>query len=218
MTTTNKATKTVMKIALTLAAMAVGLPQAQGGSIWAKGQARSRQLYADDTARKVGDSLTILIEEESKIENQAERKMDKSTSRTNVSSGTVNFGNIFNCLKNKTWTLPSANVNASATSDFDGKTQFDNDRKVTDKITVTVEDVLPNGNLVVMGKRERLVDGDKQTVQTSGVVRPSDVTFDNCVSSKQVADFKMNYLSHGQESNFTNPGWFARILNWLNPE
>jgi len=209
---------TRMIVATAVVTLAVALPCAQAGSIWAKGQARSRQLYADDTARKVGDSLTILIEEESKIENQAERKMDKTTSRTNVSSGTVNFGNIISCLKNKTWTLPSTNINAAATSDFDGKTQFDNDRKVTDKITVTVEDVLPNGNLVVMGKRERLVDGDKQTVQTSGIVRPSDVGFDNSVSSKQVADFKMNYLSHGQESNFTNPGWLARIINWLNPE
>lgn len=218
MTTTNKTTSTVTRIALALAAMAVCLPQAQAGSIWAKGQARARQLYADDTARKVGDSLTIVIEEESKIENQAERKMDKTTGRTNVSSGTVNFGNIFNGLKNKDWKLPSTNINVAATSDFDGKTQFDNERKVTDRITVTVEDVLPNGNLVVMGKRERLVDGDKQTVQASGIVRPSDVDFENLVSSKKVADFKMNYLSHGQETNFTNPGWWARIVNWLNPE
>ena len=145
---------------------------ARAGSIWAKGQARSRQLYADDTARKVGDTLTITIEEESKIENQAERKMDKATGRTNVSSGTVNFGNIFG-LKNKTWTLPSANVNAAATSDFDGKTQFDNDRKVTDKITVTVEDVLPNGNLVVMGKRSAWWTATSRPCRPAGSFAPA---------------------------------------------
>jgi flagellar L-ring protein FlgH len=213
-----KTTASKIGIVAALAVLAVALPQAQGGSIWAKGQARARQLYADDTARKVGDSLTILIEEESKIENQAERKMDKTTARTNKSGGTFDFGNIISGLKNKNYKLPSTDISAAATSNFDGKTQFDNERKVTDKITVTVEDVLPNGNLVVLGKRERLVDGDKQTVQTSGVVRPSDVAFDNSVSSKQVADFKMVYLSHGQESNFTNPGWWARLINWLNPE
>ena len=83
---------------------------------------------------------------------------------------------------------------------------------------MTVEDVLPNGNLVVIGMRERVVDGDGQTVQTSGIVRPSDIAFDNTVSSKKVADFKMVYKSRGQDSLFTRPGWLARILNALNPE
>lgn len=208
---------TVMVIAAALVALAVGLPAAQAGSIWAKGQGRPSQLYADDTAKHVGDSLTILIEEQTKIENQVERQMDKSTSRTAKVAGAVDFGNLISGLKNKGFKLPTVDASSATTNNFDGKAQFDSDRKVTDKITVTVEDVLPNGNLVVLGKRERLVDGDKQTVQTSGIVRPSDVDFENSVSSKKVADFKMVYLSKGQESNFTNPGWLGKILNWLSP-
>ncbi|MGB2823919.1 MAG: flagellar basal body L-ring protein FlgH [Phycisphaerae bacterium] len=191
---------------------------AEGGSIWAKGFARTRRLYSDDTARNVGDSLTIVIEEEVKIENETTRKMDKSSSRSGKASGTVDLGNMVNWLKGRIWNLPNVDVSAAAANKFDGKAEFDDEKKITDKITVTVEDVLPNGNLVVIGKRERGIAGDKQTVQVSGIVRPSDINYTNEVSSKKVADFKMVYDGKGQESYFTRPGWLARIINWLNPE
>lgn len=200
------------------AAMLAATATARAGSIWAKGQKRAQKLYADDTARNVGDSLTILIEESSKIENETTRKLDKSANRTAKSGGTVDLGNMINWLQGRIWELPNIDVSASSTNKFDGKAEVETEKKVTDKITVTVEDVLPNGNLVVIGKRERVVDGDGQTVQTSGIVRPSDIAFDNTVSSKKVADFKMVYKSRGQDSLFTRPGWLARILNALNPE
>ncbi|HUT02241.1 MAG TPA: flagellar basal body L-ring protein FlgH [Phycisphaerae bacterium] len=191
---------------------------AEGGSVWAKGRNRTRHLYTDDSARNVGDSVTIVIEENPKIENETTRKMDKSSSRSGKASGTVDLGNMVNWLKGRIWNLPNVDLSSAAANKFDGKAEFDDEKKVTDKITVTVEDVLPNGNLLVLGKRERGIAGDKQTVQVSGIVRPSDVGFNNEVSSKKVADFKMVYKGKGQESHFTKPGWLARILNWLNPE
>jgi len=191
---------------------------AEAGSIWAKARRRTRKIYSDDTARNVGDNLTIVIEEETKIENETTRKMDKSSSRSGKGSGTVDLGNMVNWLKGRIWNLPNVDLNATASNKFDGKAEFDSDRKVTDKITVTVEDVLPNGNLVVLGKRERRIAGDSQIIQASGIVRPSDITFDNSVSSKKVAEFKIVYKGAGQENHFTKPGWLARILNWLNPE
>jgi len=191
---------------------------AEGGSIWAKSRGRARKLYTDDTARKVGDSLTIVIEEQAKIENEVTRTMDKSSSRSAKSSGKFDLGNLVSWLEGRIFELPNVDVGATAANKFDGKAEFESDRKVSDKITVTVEDVLPNGSLVVLGKRERLVDGDKQIVQASGIVRPSDITFDNTVDSKKVADFKIVYKSAGQENHFTKPGWLARIVNALNPE
>lgn len=191
---------------------------AQGGSIWAKGHARARKLYADDTAKRIGDTLTIVIEEQSKIENETTRKLDKSNSRSAKASGNFDLGDMVSWLKGRIWELPNADLSHQAASKFDGKAEYDSDRKVTDQITVTVEDVLTNGNLVVLGKREREVGGDRQTIQASGIVRPSDIAFDNTVASKKVADFKLVYQGRGQENSFTKPGWLARILNWLNPE
>lgn len=197
---------------------ALGAGTAEAGSIWAKARGRAEKIYTDDTARKVGDSLTIVIEEQTKIENEVTRKLDKSNSRSAKASGKFDLGNLVSWLEGRVFELPNADVSQTASNKFDGKAEYDSDRKVTDRVTVTVEDVLPNGNLVVLGKRERQMAGDKQIVQASGIVRPSDVAFDNSVSSKKVAEFKIVYKSAGQEDHFTSPNWLARILNWLNPE
>jgi flagellar L-ring protein precursor FlgH len=199
-------------------AIAAAATAAGGGSIWARGQKRAQRLYSDDTAKGLGDTLTVLIEEQSKIENETTRKMDKTASRSAKASGTFDLGNMISWLKGRVWELPNADVSSTANNKFDGKAEFDSDKKFTDKITVTVQDVLPNGNLVVLGKRERSSNGDRQIVQASGIVRPSDVALDNTVSSKKVAEFKLIYQTKGQERYFTGPGWLAQILNWLNPE
>ncbi len=212
---------TLRRHALVLAAAGALLAApaaAPAGSIWAKGKRRTRQVYADDTAKGVGDSVTIVIEEESKIENETTRSLDKSNSRSAEASGSVDLGNMVSWLEGRIWKLPNVDVSHEAGNKFDGKATLDSDRKVTDRFTVTVEDVLPNGNLVVVGKREREVDGDNQVVQASGIIRPSDVAFDNTVSSKKVAEFKLVYKAVGRESKFTKPGWLAQILNALNPE
>jgi flagellar L-ring protein precursor FlgH len=208
----------LMRWGVVATVLLAGIAAAQAGSIWAKGRKRAQKLYSDDTARNVGDSLTIVIEEVSKIENETTRKLDKSSNRTAKSAGSVDLGNMVNWLQGRIWNLPNIDVASSSSNKFDGKAEVETEKKVTDKITVTVEDVLPNGNLVVIGKRERVVDSDRQVILTSGIVRPSDIAFDNTVASKKVADFKMVYKSQGNDSRFTKPGWLARVLNALNPE
>ena len=105
------------------AAMLAATATARAGSIWAKGQKRAQKLYADDTARNVGDSLTILIEESSKIETT--RKLDKSANRTAKSGGTVDLGNMINGLQGRIWELPNIDVSASSTNKFDGKAEVE---------------------------------------------------------------------------------------------
>ncbi len=191
---------------------------ASGGSIWARGHRKDRKLAADDTARAVGDLLTIVINEESKIENDTTRTMDKSSSGKASTKGTIDPANALGLdVGEEIFNLPRLNWDGSNESAFEGESGYDSDRKVSDRITVVVEDVLPNGNMVILGKRTREVAGDTQTVQVSGIVRPSDVNFANTVSSEKVADFHIVHKTSGQENRFVNPGWLGRILNWLNP-
>ena len=183
---------------------------AEAGSIWAKGTRRTRSVYTDDTARDVGDILTILINERS-------RKMEKTSSRDASMGGTLKMGDILPSIAKKVFDFPQLDFSSSADTKFDGGADYDSDRSVTDKITVTVHDVLPNGNLVILGKRQRETAGDKEIVQVSGIVRPSDIRFTNTVASDRVADFRLVSRVHGQERDYTNPGWFMRIFNFLNP-
>lgn len=209
--------KQAASLILSAVALLGAAAPAAGGSIWSRSLGRIHPLHTDDTARRTGEMLTILIQEHSVIENETSRNMSKkSTRKANVNTNVDLVGGIDKGT-GELFSLKDMDVDMSASTAFDGNADFDSDRQVKDQITVTVADVLPNGNLVVVGTREREVEGDKQTMQVSGVVRPSDITFANTVRSEQVAEFKIVFLHAGRENQFTRPGWLDKILNFLNP-
>ncbi len=214
-----------MRRTLILAALA-GLAvatAARAGSIWARAEGRSGTrpvaVFADDTARAVGDVVTIVINEHSVINNDTTRANDKDANRNATTNGTVNVQDIAHWWSKQghDFTLPTIGATSTAGHDFTGTAGYETDREITDQVTVVVQDVMPNGNLVVTGSRTRLVNGDAQVIRVSGIVRPSDLTFANTVRSDQVADFRMTVEVDGPETHWTNPGWLGRLLNWLSP-
>ena len=210
---------TLSLIACVMVVATAATVPARAGSIWAKSTLRTRSFYTDFTARNIGDPLTIVIAEKSTIQNQTNRSMDKSTSQESSLGGDYDIVDAINKFTGKLFSLrtPNLDFKADAANKFDGKATYGSNRSVDDEITVVVEDILPNGNLVVLGKRQRMVDGDLQIVEISGIVRPSDISFDNKVNSQKVADFHFVYTNKGRENRFTKPGWLNRILNLLNP-
>ncbi len=210
-----KATRRCIIAALATALLTGSL--AQAGSIWARASRRTRQLFSDDTAREIGDVLTIIIDEKSTIENETNRKMDKNTSRAASMDGTLDLANILWPVGKHIFDFPKLDFSSSSATSFDGGADYDTDRTWTDEITVVVEDVQPNGNMVVLGRRMRTVAGDSQIIEISGIVRPSDIDFDNTVASSKVANFHIVHRTVGRENRFTKPGWLGRIFNILNP-
>ena len=84
-------------------------------------------------------------------------------------------------------------------------------------LVVAVMDLLPNGNMVIGGRRQRVVSGELRTLVISGIVRPLDIRPDNTIRSQFIANFRVDYLGKGPESEFTNQGWFGKTLNALWP-
>lgn len=210
-----------MNQAIGCIALATGLllaSTAPGGSIWDKANTRARALYVDDTARRVGDNLTIEINERGVIKNETTRGMDKKSLRNAKITGKQDIINTADAATGRLFSLTNPlDLTINAETKFDGNANFDSDRSVTDQITVTVADVLPNGNLVVTGTRQRSVEGDTQIVQVSGIVRISDISSFNTIPSEKVADFRVVYKHTGMENRFTKPGWLDRLLNVTNP-
>ena len=186
------------------------------GSIWAKRDKNSKSIYADDKACKIGDVLTIIISESSNIENEVKRVLKNDTARE------IGFdADEYLDHKPFSW-LPripgiTESITATSSKSLKGDAKYEDERTYTDKITVVVEDIHPNGNLVVLGNRHRDVGGDKVTIQVSGIVRPRDVLFDNTVRSEQVANFKLVTINEGVSENYTKPGWLASIFDALWP-
>jgi len=185
----------------------VPTPVSQAGSIWAKRDKNMKDLYADDVARNIGDILTIEITEASKVDNKAKRDLKKDTKRSVTFNGDI--GGFTD--------LGEFGISAESGNELKGKADYKDERSFIDKITVVVVDVLPNDNLVVMGSRKRDIAGDEQTIEVSGIVRPSDITFGNIVKSEQVADFHLVTKNSGIAAPFNRPGWLGRILDIIWP-
>lgn len=177
------------------------------GSIWAKRSKDMKTVYADDVARQIGDVLTIKISENSKVDNKAKRDLQKETDRSTT----------FNGILGKFADIGDFGMTAGSENELKSKADYKDERKFEDQITVIVMDILPNRNLVVMGSRTRNIAGDIQTIEVSGIVRPSDVAFDNTVKSEQIAEFHILTKNGGVSAPYTKPGWFGTILDLIWP-
>jgi flagellar L-ring protein FlgH len=184
---------------------------ATAGSIYAKKNQTAKGVFSDDKAGKVGDVLTIIISENTKIDNKVKRDLEKKTSNdVNFNGKEVQVGDLIT-------SIPSLKFQAESSKSLNGKSDYKDERKFEDRITVIVIDVNPNGTLVVMGTRERESGGDKQIIQASGIVQPRDILFDNSIRSEQVANFKLISINDGVTKSYNEPGWLGKIVDFLWP-
>ena len=184
------------------------------GSIWAKRSRDMRMLYIDDVARQIGDILTITIDEDSEVEKKTSRDQKKDTTRTSTFNGELGISTKHEGLLQR---IPGLTMSGTSSNELKGKADYKDERTFTDSITVVVIDILPNGNLVVLGTRDRNIVGDIQVVEVSGIVRPSDIAFDNTVASKRVANFRIVAKNGGPSELYNQQGWLGNIFDILWP-
>lgn len=182
-------------------------------SIWARRDPNTAYLFNDYRARRVGDLLTIVVNETTEFEGLEKRELNKETK----TSAAYSFSG--RTASDNTSRSFSADLDGSGVSQrkFDGKANATIDRKFLDRMTVTVVGVLPNGNLVVEGYRQRVVSREIRLLRVNGVVRPADIGAFNTVQSSFIADFVVVYAGRGPESSYTNHGWWGRVLNVVWP-
>lgn len=183
-------------------------------SIWARRDQRYGYLFIDVRARRVGDMLTVTVNENTDATNNEQRKLQKDT----ATSGKFNFaGKASGANGSGGAAAASASVDQSADRSFQGSAQYQSNRQLLDEMQVTVVDILPNGNLVVEGFRRRVVSNETRLLRVSGIVRPNDIDIANTVNSSLIANFNIVYEGGGVESRFTNQGWLGRTVNKVWP-
>ena len=183
-------------------------------SIWKRRNRTSAFLFVDNRARQVGDLLMVLIEENTGIQNQEQKLLDKATSST----GEFNFGGTTSSPNVSREAAAGLDASNATTRNLQGTASFLANRRFADQITVRVIDVKPNGNIVIAGSRQRIVAGETRTLQVAGQLRPNDIAIDgNYVLSSAIADFRVSYTSAGQEQRFVNHGWFGKFVNRVWP-
>jgi flagellar L-ring protein precursor FlgH len=174
------------------------------GAIYQAGQEMA--LFSDLKARRVGDVLTIVLNEAT----AASKNAATTTSRTSAvtDTGPTLFGRSIT-----TKGVPILDTTLSGSHTFDGEGTASQGNSFVGSLTVTVTEVESNGNLVVEGDKTLKLNQGDEFIHISGVVRPADVTTNNTVTSDKIADAHISYSGKGVIANANRMGWLTRFFN-----
>lgn len=145
-----------------------------------------RPLFEDQKARLIGDILTVSISEKTSA--------GKAGATTNTKTGSTSFS-APSVLGLSSAVLSNAAISTNSGNKLDEKGVETSSNNFSGTISVSVIDVLPNGNLVVSGEKKMALDKGAEYVRFSGVINPQNIAAGNVVSSTQVADARFEYRS-----------------------
>jgi flagellar L-ring protein FlgH len=166
----------------------------------------SVSLYSDVKAFRVGDVISVIIQEQnsaSKNSQTATQKQDKATVKGSPSTGAL--GGLF----------PGATGDLTMSDQYNGQGSTTRNGTLTSRMSVQVMEVLPNRDLVVEGSKTLEINEDMEVVILSGIVRQSDISSANTVFSYQIGNAKFTYKGSGALSQAQRPGILMRIINWI---
>jgi flagellar L-ring protein precursor FlgH len=209
---TSRPLRTPIVLGLLLSAAGVVKTGAAGGSMWREELTAS--LLGDTRARKVGDLVTVVVQESNEANKANNTKTAKKTG-INASISSFLFGAAQDRFLTRGGKYPAMQMNSD--NSFDGGGSIANSERINTRIAVRVAEQLPNGNLVLEGRRSTMVAGEQQEAILRGVVRQEDIQPDNTVFSYNVADANLKFVSKGTVSDSQKRGWFTRIFEKVTP-
>jgi flagellar L-ring protein precursor FlgH len=174
------------------------------GAIYQAGQ--QMELFADLKARRVGDVLTIVLNEVTNASKTATTTTAKTT--TVADSAPTIFGQSMT-IRGR----PVLSTTLNGSDAFSGAGTSAQSNSLAGALTVTVINVQANGNLVVQGEKTLKLNQGDEFVHISGVIRTADIASNNTVTSDKLADAKISYSGKGVIDSANRMGWLARFFN-----
>jgi flagellar L-ring protein precursor FlgH len=189
-------------------------PPVAPGSIW-PGPTSRNMLFMDKKAGYVNDIVTILVEETAAGGNKA----TTNTSRDGKADMSISalLGIESSILQRNANMGDSISVGATTSNTMKGTGDTSRGGTLQARITARVVRVYENGNLQIEGRRMLTVNAEDQYLVLTGVIRPEDITSDNTISSKYIADAKIVYTGRGVVDEKMRPGWMSRALDYVWP-
>lgn len=184
-------------------------------SLWQPG---SRTFFRDYRAGRVGDILRVNIEinDQAKLDN----KTDRSRTGTETAAAPSLYGlqgRINNLIPLEKGLDTSNLLEISGDSSTNGVGKIDRKERIRTQVAALITQVLPNGNLVIDGSQEILVNFEVREVAVSGVIRPEDINSDNTIESTQIAQARITYSGRGQITDVQQPRWGQQVIDVLSP-
>jgi len=187
------------------------------GSLFGRG---GHPLFSDHKAMRVNDIVTVVISETAKSSNTGSKQLSESDSSTlgggifstaGAANGSMKSG------MNQLNGYSDVGFKAKSDSSYKGQGSAVKDASFTTTVSARIVKVLQNGNYFISGRREILVDDQKQIIQISGVIRPYDIDQNNKINSTQVSNAKILYKTEGDVDRATQQGWGTKIIQSIWP-
>ncbi|MCB9481305.1 MAG: flagellar basal body L-ring protein FlgH [Desulfobacteraceae bacterium] len=186
--------------------------KSEEGSLW---QGDNSGLFADGQAHKKGDTIIIDIVENTSSNTSAATSLTKET---DVSAGIPNAFGVMSHLTGMYPRMNAANLlTANTVNDYDGSGKSSRTSSVQASLGARVVNVLPNGDLVISGRKDVKINNETQIIRLSGVVRPKDIGADNRVESSYLSNADIEISGSGVIADKQKPGWMARVLDKVWP-
>jgi flagellar L-ring protein precursor FlgH len=207
-----KIKETSLAVLAALAALAASPLSTLSQSLWQ--DSTSKPMFADKRASRVGDLITIVVQENTTANKNNQTSTSKKASMDAAITAFL-YSPAASGLLTKGGTLPALKYSSANT--FDGGGTIANSEQIVAQVTVRVIDVLPNHSMLIEGTRETAFGGERQNVVLHGIIRAEDVSANNTVFSYNVADAKIQIITKGAITDSQRKGWFTKIWDKLSP-
>lgn len=156
-------------------------------------------LATDRRATARGDVLTIVVHQVAESSNVTQRARRRATD----TGGGVRVGGV------------DEDASIRFGGGFSGRGEVRRSERLLTSLTVTIDDILPNGDLLVLGRQQVRVNGERTDIAVRGRVRPADIASDNSVLSSRIAGAEIDYAGKGFVTRGSGPGLVDRLFGLL---
>ena len=173
------------------------------------GNSMHMSLFQGQRQWRVGDIITVVLNESTQASRNSSLVTERKATNDALSSSWTNallspngfWGDVRGDIDLTAAEIGSEGVGAAAQANA-----------LSGVITAMVAEVLPNGNLIVEGRKQLSLTEGAEFIQIRGVVRSRDVQPDNTVSSMRMAQAQISYRGTGNLAESTQPGWITQLL------
>ena len=189
------------------------MAERQPNSLWRSG---SRAFFKDQRANKVGDILTVNIQIDDKAELENTSSRSRNGSETMGAPKLLGYEGELGKILPDTVT-PASLLSVNGTSTNKGTGAINRTEKINLQVAAMIEQLLPNGNMVLSGSQEVRVNNEVRVLQMSGVVRPEDITSSNTISYEKIAEARISYGGRGIITDVQRPRYGTEVLDIVSP-
>ncbi|MCH6560946.1 MAG: flagellar basal body L-ring protein FlgH [Myxococcales bacterium] len=200
------------------------------GSLW-RGDASRRFLAFENRAKRVGDLITVEIQEQAMAENEATTELTRdskyeATLNSDVALQTLVTRPIRNILgflgftdqkTDKDPTEELSIVEARTKSEFDGEGIMKREARFTTTVACLVTEITPSGLMRIEGERHLRINNETEVIRITGFIRPEDIAIDNTIASVLIASADIHYGGVGLNAEQQEAPWLARLFWKLLP-